>query len=614
MPHYKPSAAICWSLFVFAMASWSHAFQDAPVPPDKSRPSAKALDYAAAAALGKLMESQSYTLPEEKVRDVVLVWLRKDAHQPPKTMPAVEQLQGNLASNFEEAWTEMINKATAGLDPDGKLEVAKRLRASLENSPWQNDAKTKHDDLLKKELPKALERVKEALVQEQTKQLNDVLKNVVSPDMPGQEQVYGALPGDHAPAIKTLTDAVLGKSPEEYLEVLLVDSFEALSIAADDVVSDGVAQLQQQLDNLEAEPTAVSQPAIEKEIQSRLQKQADGQQTSRARDALHPSYGVFLRVKQAIPDKSRFRFDQQVARAGVQIVEQLALNKRQISHDDEQALQRLILAGLPAHHQPAGSWQAALPAILTMVKRRQQWLEDDLVEAFRQSKSPDDQEYPEDRFRQDIANIVNADGTLGHNSWGKLQYALLRRYEKELLPAVRGKIADMQAKEYAPLLMIQNWLPQEDLWSIPLPLQPGKLKDLEVWNNGPPQPENKVLQETWELWIKAAQDALTITRQAHDGQLQVVEELKPSIVDQIRQDAERTPDKWVKEYSRLTTQTWTTQGGKAAQKYPALFSTTVDRIGTDRGGKLPQADQEQSEKQPVEPEMDMEPRPPGTQA
>ncbi len=66
-----------------------------------------------------------------------------------------------------------------------------------------------------------------------------------------------------------------------------------------------------------------------------------------------------------------------------------------------------------------------------------------------QSKSPDDQEYPEDRFRQDIANIVNADGTLGHNSWGKLQYALLRRYEKELLPAVRGKIADMQAKEYA---------------------------------------------------------------------------------------------------------------------------------------------------------------------
>ncbi len=136
--------------------------QDAPVPPDNSRPSAKALDYAAAAALGKLMESQSYTLPEEKVRDVVLVWLRKDAHQPPKTMPAVEQLQGNLASNFEEAWTKMINKATAGLDPDGKLEVAKRLRASLENSPWQNDAKTKHDDLLKKELPKALERVKEA--------------------------------------------------------------------------------------------------------------------------------------------------------------------------------------------------------------------------------------------------------------------------------------------------------------------------------------------------------------------------------------------------------------------------------------------------------------------
>ena len=160
----------------------------------------------------------------------------------------------------------MINQAAAGLDPDGKLDVANRLRASLENPQLWTEAKTKHDDLLKNDVPKAFERVKGALVKEQTKQLIDALKNVVSPDMPGQEQVYGALPGDQTPAIKVLTTEVLHKSPEEYLEVLIVESFQALSNAADDVVSDGVTQLQQQLESLEKQPAAISQPAIEKEI------------------------------------------------------------------------------------------------------------------------------------------------------------------------------------------------------------------------------------------------------------------------------------------------------------------------------------------------------------
>ena len=129
------------------------------------------------------------------------------------------------------------------------------------------------------------------------------------------------------------------------------------------------------------------------------------------------------------------------------------------SERDEPTLQQLILADLPAHHQPAASWRAAQPAIQDMVDRSQQWIVDDLVKALQQSKSPDDKDYPEDRFRQDIAKIVNADGTQGHNAWSKLQKVLLRRYEKELLPAVRRKIADQQARQYAPQLMNQNWTP-----------------------------------------------------------------------------------------------------------------------------------------------------------
>ena len=85
------------------------------------------------------MKSHSYALPEEKVREVVLACLRKDTARPPKSMPTVEQLQGDLDLDFEAAWTEMIDTAAAGIDPADKLKVAVRLRTYLVDNPQTAD-------------------------------------------------------------------------------------------------------------------------------------------------------------------------------------------------------------------------------------------------------------------------------------------------------------------------------------------------------------------------------------------------------------------------------------------------------------------------------------------
>ncbi len=611
MPPCQRIAAICWSMLVFTMACGSYALQGAPAPQSDATPSRKSLDYAAAAAFAKLMESRSYTLPADKVRDVVLGVLRNDSSQPPKHLPAAEQLQNQLDPNFDDAWTEMINQATAGLDPDGSLEVAKRLRASLvENPQWRNKAKAEHDDLLKNELPKALERLKGALVEEQKKQLIETLKSVVSTDLPGQEHVNGAaLSGDQAPATKVLTDEVLGKLPKELLEIVIVESFEALSEAANNVVADGVAQLEQQLESLEKSPAAVSRPAIEKEIQNRLQKLADGQQASRAGDSLRPSYGIFARAQQEIPDKSQHWFDQQVARCGGLILEELALNKRHIPREDEQTLRQLILSDPARHHQLAESWQSVQPAIQEMVDRGQQWIVEELLKACRQSSSPEDREYPEERFRHDITEIVTAPDTRGHASWSRLQKVLLERYKTDVLKTVRDTIAAEQTRQYASLLADQKWTPTEDLLQIPLPLADATLKQLPFWNSRPPLPENIVLREAWDVWLKSAQAALEVTHQAHDGQLQIVDSLEEGIRQEILKDPEPSLDKWVKQYSLRTTQLWREQGTTVAAKYPQLFSTTVDRIDQIVAKILPLVAQGRSEILLDEPEMKPEPQP-----
>ena len=251
MTRYKPYSALCHLVLFLTMTPWLNAFQAAPAPADTKKPAQNTIDYTAVLTFREVMKSHSYALPEEKVKEVVLACLRKDTAQTPKSMPTVEQLQGDLDLDFEAAWTEMINAAAAGLDPNGKLNVAVRLRNFLvENPQLRAEAKEGHDSLLKNDIPKALERVKGTLVKEQQEQLIDALKSIVSTDMPGQQRVWDSM-ADRTQAINALTTAVVTKIQPELKETLIVESFTALSDAADIVVLDGVTQLEEQVQVLE---------------------------------------------------------------------------------------------------------------------------------------------------------------------------------------------------------------------------------------------------------------------------------------------------------------------------------------------------------------------------
>ena len=226
--------------FVFANTPWLTAFQDAPAGPQNAKKADAATDLAAGQAFLAVVRSHSYSVPEDKVREVVLAFLRKDTTQVPKSMPTVDQLQGDLDLDFEAAWTEMIKVAAAGLDPTGELGVANRLRKHLVDNPQlRSDTKKEYDDLLKNDLPKTLERVKGTLVDQQQEQLIEALKNVVSSDMPGQQRVCDSMT-DREPATKALTTEVVQRIPEELRATVLIESFAALSDEADKVVSDGV--------------------------------------------------------------------------------------------------------------------------------------------------------------------------------------------------------------------------------------------------------------------------------------------------------------------------------------------------------------------------------------
>ena len=117
-------------------------------------------------------------------------------------MPTVEQLQGDLDLDFEAAWTEMINTAAAGLDSNGKLNVANRLptisrRQSSTAVRREGEARQPAGEST---YPRLWRRVKEALVKEQQDQLIDALKEVVTKDMPGQQRCAALAVADRKPA------------------------------------------------------------------------------------------------------------------------------------------------------------------------------------------------------------------------------------------------------------------------------------------------------------------------------------------------------------------------------------------------------------------------------
>jgi len=589
MTRCRCSGFLVSSVVAFLASFPSYALQ---VPAEKTN------DIAALAALRGMLKQHSYELPEKTVRDIVLRFLRKDNNPSPKKMPDAGDLQGDLNLDFESSWTEMINQASAGLGTG----IAERFRERLKQSDLKTNAKKDHDKFVSTSLPNALKNVEANLIKEQTEQLVTGLKQVVGPEMPGQDRVSDAQAGNRANVSEALTAAAFAALPDEQRAVVIRGSYDALAAAADNVVTDGIQQLEEQLTLLTQRPDAIAQGAIEAEFGRRLQALATGQDAGRKGLELRPSYGVFTQVSKALPDRARDWFDQHVADAVARVSSEVEEGKHAVPDQYVTALQQTILDDVAKHHEPIRSWRILQPTIGGWIKECQQWVVTELEQDRQKSKAAEDQNYAEKQFAQDVGTVLEARDTKSRDSWRRLAERLEQRYESEVLPAIRSQIADRQAAEYAPTLMAGTWRPKEsDLNGVVLPLRRQEhLTNLPIWAPAPPQATDTVLEETWYLWVKAAQSALAITQEVRNIQLKIVEELQPLIRDQIARDSQRTYEKWVSAYTDQTLVRWREENPLFSEKYPDLFNSTLDQIELNVSKLLPMVEKEQAEKEPAE--------------
>ena len=75
------------SAVLFANTPWLTAFQDAPAGPQNAKKADAATDLAAGQAFLAVVRSHSYSVPEDKVREVVLAFLARTRHKFPKACP-----------------------------------------------------------------------------------------------------------------------------------------------------------------------------------------------------------------------------------------------------------------------------------------------------------------------------------------------------------------------------------------------------------------------------------------------------------------------------------------------------------------------------------------------
>ena len=217
----------------------------------------------------------------------MLAYLRKSEAKPPKTMPTQKELTAELDLDFETAWNGMIEKAATGLDSSGKLKLVEHFESIFAHD-HHSDLK-RNRGVPRSTWPKTLDRVKGQIVKEQKSTLTEFLKTVVNNTTPGQELVSNVQAGgDKTKAVDTAAKEVFQKLPDEIRQTILVDSFNILSEAVDNVISDGVDQLEKQLDALKETPAAVSLPGIAKELTRRLDKMAAEQKAQRTEDRSAP--------------------------------------------------------------------------------------------------------------------------------------------------------------------------------------------------------------------------------------------------------------------------------------------------------------------------------------
>ena len=567
----------------------AEAFQQ---PPDKPQQRTNAKLLAAMESLREIVRAERFAIPPEKLREVVLAHLRANVAPVPRTMPAADDLRKDLNVTFDASWTEMLKRATEGLDATVAAELEEFLQ---DNHGLRDSAKTNYDHALENDLPKTLQTVQETLVKEQQLALLDTLRSTVSTTMPSPQQIVEAKNTDSAATAQLLTDEVVKKLPDDVRPTILTEAYEALKSQATQVVDDGVTQFREQLDALSKQPQAISQPAIQSELEGRVTEIVSTQKIARSGNPLRPAYGPFTEHLE-LPDKARDWFDKRVAKAGSDRMTQTAGMEKPFTDEEATKLEKLIAADPAQHYDPIRS--LANPAMRStvdaMLDRRQQGIVDDLQQALGRSKNQQDGAITAEGFATSVREILNSPNSAANEAWRQLRDLLQRRCENELLKEIRDDLATKQAEQYAPELARGTWrVTEQQRPDVRIPVSVAMLKGLPVWSNRPPQPDNSVLRETWAIWSGAANAAVSLFDDADKDQHAVVTGLKEEVTAAITEalksgDNTKSEDDWFVLYRDRVAAEWTKSNNKARKDYPELFESTLTLIRGIVAALLPQ--------------------------
>lgn len=553
----------------------AEAFQQ---PADKPQQRTNAKLLAAVESLREIVKAERFAIPPEKLREVVLAHLRAKVAPVPRTMPAADELRKDLNVTFDASWTEMLTRATAGLDATVVAELEKFLQ---DNHGLRDSAKANYDKALENDLPKTLQMVQEALVKEQQQTVLEALRSTVSPTMPSPQQIVEAKNTDSTATAQLLTDEVVKKLPDDVRPTILTEAYEALKSQATQVVDDGVTQFREQLDALSKQPQAISQPAIQGELEGRITEIVSTQKIARSGYPLRPAYGAFTDHLD-LPGKAGDWFDKRVAKAGSDRMTQTAGMEKPFTDEDATKLQKLIAEDPAQHYDPTQS--LANPAMRRtvdeMLERGQEEIVKDLQQALKLSKNQQDGTINAEVFAKSVRDILDSSNSAANEVWKQFRDLLQRRCENELLKGIRDTLATDQAQQYAPELARGAWrITEPQRPDVKTPISIATLKGLPVWTNGPPQSDNSVLRETWAIWIEAANAAVSLFDEAEKGQHDVVTGLEKEISSTIETalasgDKSKTQDDWFVVYRDRVAAEWTKSNNKARKDYPELFEST----------------------------------------
>ena len=222
------------------------------------------------------------------------------------------------------------------------------------------------------------------------------------------------------------------------------------------------------------------------------------------------------------------------------------------------------------------------------------------------SQKPRDQELPAEEFARSIRECLNASGSNANDAWQKLRALLQQRCEVELLGTIRNGIAVEQAVRFAPSLARQTWrITEPQRRAVTMSVSAEKLKSLPVWDNGPPQSDDRVLRETWNIWSEAANAAVALFDEAERGQQDAVNGLKTEVTATIRQtlaagDSSKSLDDWFILYRDRAETEWRKGGNDTYKAYPGLFESTTDLIRGIIVELLPQIQDDMESKKQVD--------------